>query len=127
MEFCKICDMYYYTRISDEDENRLSYYCRSCGHAEAAPVEGACVLDTRLRAREQTFRHIVNEYTKLDPTLPRIYNIPCPAAGCASNRAEGDGDKAPREVIYMRYDHTNMKYLYICAVCDATWKTGDAA
>jgi DNA-directed RNA polymerase subunit M/transcription elongation factor TFIIS len=125
IKFCSVCDMYYYTRISETDGNRLSYYCRSCGNVEDTPIEGACVLDTRMRAREQTFRHIVNPYTKYDPTIPSSYDIPCPEAGCASNHS--DDTKVPREVKYIRYDNANMKYLYICMVCDATWKTPDTA
>ena len=28
-----------------------------------------------------------------------------------------------REVIYIRYDDTNMKYVYVCVHCDTLWKT----
>ena len=35
-------------------------------------------------------------------------------------------NKDPAEVIYMRYDDDNMKYLYICVTCDTVWKTDDA-
>jgi DNA-directed RNA polymerase subunit M/transcription elongation factor TFIIS len=28
-----------------------------------------------------------------------------------------------REVIYIRYDDTNMKYVYLCVHCDTTWRT----
>jgi aspartate carbamoyltransferase regulatory subunit len=59
----------------------------------------------------------------LDPTLPRIYNIRCPNTACKTNE---EGEKTPAEVIYMRYDDENMKYLYICTTCDTTWKTDDS-
>lgn len=124
MEFCKICDMYYYTCINETDGNKLSYYCRNCGNKEDVSSEGLCVLNTSIRKNEQVFHHIVNEYTKLDPTLPRIYNIPCPNKVCNTNKS--DNTKVDREVIYMRYDDTNLKYLYICAVCDTTWKTDNS-
>jgi hypothetical protein len=28
-----------------------------------------------------------------------------------------------REIIYIRYDEVNMKYVYLCAVCDTLWNT----
>jgi hypothetical protein len=32
-------------------------------------------------------------------------------------------DLVPREVIYIRYDEVNMRYVYLCAVCDTLWNT----
>ena len=65
----------------------------------------------------------INEYTKLDPTLPRTNNIKCPNQSCASNQTDTSIDtetslvkeeKAKNDVIYLRYDDVNMKYIYIC-------------
>ena len=67
--------------------------------------------------------YIINKYTKLDPTLPRVYNIKCPNAECKSNHF--DKNYSYPEVIYLRYDDANMKYAYICAECDKIWKTTD--
>ena len=116
----------YYITISEADSNLLSYYCRNCGHKdESIAEEGACVLNTQLKTSQNKFNHIINEYTKLDPTLPRIYNIPCPNVACKSHSNEKEPTKS--EVIYMRYDDQNLKYLYICVSCDAVWKTDDSA
>lgn len=30
--------------------------------------------------------------------------------------------KPDKEVLYIKYDPTNMRYLYLCAVCGASWK-----
>jgi DNA-directed RNA polymerase subunit M/transcription elongation factor TFIIS len=95
----------------------------------------------------------VNEFTKHDPTLPRINTIKCPNHECISNTASmaGGGGGASstsskkeektaldtsdkdnnnnnnnnngREVIYIRYDDVNMKYVYLCVHCNTTWKT----
>ena len=32
---------------------------------------------------------------------------------------------AGSDIIYLRYDDENMKYLYICSSCNFTWKTDD--
>ena len=64
----------------------------------------------------------MNKYTKLDPSLPRMHNMDCPNPNCNSNK---EGNKSKPEIVYLRYDDNNLKYLYICTVCDTTWKTND--
>ncbi len=34
----------------------------------------------------------------------------------------GPYKKPSKEVLYIKYDSTNMRYLYLCAVCGASWK-----
>ncbi len=225
----------YYLKIRDDDGgNSLNYYCRNCGHEDTTlTAETICVSETQLRRSEQKYTHMVNEYTKFDPTLPRINTIKCPNQECSSNgghkgpsggnngidvqamgvfSSEGgagkkkteaqatvaaavaqatvaaEGEKTTkkiigsknktaktlakeeaeeekeeketakkeataakkffaeeekeeqenkiktthsiskkteneREVIYIRYDDINMKYVYLCVHCDTTWKT----
>ena len=119
MHFCDKCDNMYYIRVSSEDENSLLYYCRNCGNEDTNLTKNnICVSKTHLKKSEQKYNHIVNEYTKLDPTLPRINSIKCPNSECASNK-EGKS----REVIYIRYDDTNKLYIYLCVNCDTLWNT----
>jgi DNA-directed RNA polymerase subunit M/transcription elongation factor TFIIS len=131
MKFCEQCDNMYYIGINEKDSNQLTYYCRNCGHKdESITAEGVCVLNTQLKQGEQKFNHIVNQYTKLDPTLPRIYSMKCPNASCTTNHGAGTSaaeskESGSCEVIYMRYDDDNLKYLYICVTCDTMWKTDD--
>jgi len=112
----------YYISINDKNQNQLSYYCRNCGHVdETLASENICVLNTQLKKGEQKYNHIINEYTKLDPTLPRLYNMECPKNTCETNT-----DKSKKtEVLYIRYDEENMKYLYMCSTCDTVWKTDE--
>jgi len=139
MKFCEQCDNMYYIGINEKDSNQLTYYCRNCGHKdESITAEGVCVLNTQLKQGEQKFNHIVNQYTKLDPTLPRIYSMKCPNPSCTTNQGTSSGASASAsasavesketgscEVIYMRYDDDNLKYLYICVTCDTMWKTDE--
>ena len=62
----------------------------------------------------------INKYTKYDPTLPCINTIKCPNQKCSSNQTD---DPAEREVIFVRYDDVNMKYVYLCCKCDTRWNT----
>lgn len=121
MHFCSECNNMYYLKVMDNDANSLIYYCRNCGHEnDTLTAENVCISDTQIKRSEDQYVHIVNEYTKFDPTLPRINTVDCPNAKCASN-AEGE-NKVEREVIYIRYDDINMKYIYVCAVCNTSWK-----
>lgn len=123
MKFCIQCQNMLYIAIHSEDSNALTYYCRHCGSVdETITQEGHCVLNTQLKKGEQKFNHIINAYTKLDPTLPHIHTMKCPNNGCVTN--EFDNTKKT-DIIYMRYDDSNMKYVYICVDCDTTWKTDD--
>jgi aspartate carbamoyltransferase regulatory subunit len=74
-------------------------------------------LSSRIKS-EQEFSHIINKYTKLDPALPRVTNVLCPNDNCPTNNKDEE-----REIIYIRYDNLNMKYVYLCATCDTVWKT----
>jgi DNA-directed RNA polymerase subunit RPC12/RpoP len=113
----------YYMAINENDDNKLTYYCRNCGFKDDdIGNDGICILNTQIKKGKQQFHHIINEYTKLDPTLPRIYNVPCSNGQCPTNSIDV---KTPREIIYMRYDDNNMKYVYICTTCDAKWTTNE--
>jgi len=123
MHFCIKCDNMYYIRISAEDTNKLVYYCRNCGHEDSnLNVDNVTVSKVQLKKSEQQFNHIINKYTKLDPTLPRTNRVLCPNPECATNT---DSTNNQREIISIRYDDTNMKYVYLCSTCDTVWKTND--
>ena len=151
----------YYIRLTDT--NGIVYYCRNCGHEnETITIDNVVVSQTSMKTGNTQYSHVVNKYTKMDPTLPRISTILCPNTECPCNRnhnptqyadraaivgtsaaeeeaisgaASGNGggaragpaslvdDAVPREVIYLRYDDINMKYIYLCAVCNTSWKT----
>ena len=87
----------YYLKIQDEEGNignTLIYYCRNCGHEDKTlSTTNICVSDIQFRTSEKKYTHIVNEYTKYDPTLPRINTIKCPNQECSSNTQGGGGGK----------------------------------
>jgi DNA-directed RNA polymerase subunit M/transcription elongation factor TFIIS len=126
MYFCEKCDNMYYIKIGDESEsNQLIYYCRNCGHEnKELNNSNICVSKTIVNGSgtAENMSHFINEYTKFDPTLPRITTIKCPNQSCKSN-SNVDDDKIEREVLYIRYDDDNMKYVYLCCHCDTKWKT----
>ena len=132
MHFCNKCDNMLYIRLLEEDSNTLVYYCRNCGETnQTITKENICILHTDIVSKEKAYLHEVNEYTKLDPTLPRTNNIKCPNQSCKSNHnpaidsETSEEEPIKNDVIYLRYDDINMKYIYICTVCDKIWKTSE--
>ena len=140
MHFCSVCANMYY--ISITPENELQYYCRNCGHIDnTIAAENICVSKVNVKhtTTQQSFSQVVNKYTKFDPTLPRIHTIRCPNDECPSNSgssgssgsgssvvataASGEKKNTKNEIIYGRYDDTNLKYVYLCAKCDKVWNT----
>ena len=128
MHFCKTCSNMYYVKLTDGDDNKLSYYCRNCGTTDDTMMaENICVSKINLNNNSQKIDLFVNQYTKLDPTLPRTSSIKCPNEKCSSNISDADTStsetSSEREVLYIRYDDSKMKYIYMCCKCDFTWKT----
>lgn len=128
MKFCKDCENMLYIRLLSEDSNKLIYYCRNCGNTyDEIDKDNVCVLNSNVNMKDKGYLQDINEYTKLDPTLPRTQNIKCPNQSCPSNHTGDDSSKLinKNEVIYLRYDDINLNYIYICTQCDTTWKTSE--
>ena len=147
MHFCTQCQNMYYTRLGGINQNSLIYYCRKCGHEDetlAINANNICISKTAIKTSTSSFRHMVNEFTPLDPTLPRVKNIHCPNTACPSRQPsavdtpsvdkdspdsvgseEKETSLKENNVIYLRYDDQNLKYVYICANCQTVWKSAD--
>lgn len=119
MHFCTVCANMYYIQIDPENADQLIYYCRFCNHTdEKLAGNNTCVSKKVIKKTSKTYEHIINNYTKLDPTLPRVNKIPCPNANCKTN-TEHSKD---REIICIRYDTSNIKYVYLCSTCDTIFE-----
>ena len=99
MHFCVNCDNMYYIRLSEEDPNSIVYYCRNCGHENKnISLNSVTISKTSFKNTRQKYNSILNKYTKLDPTLPRINTIKCPNQSCKSNHGGGDEGAAAEAV-----------------------------
>lgn len=123
MRFCPICSNFLYMTQSMEDaaEKNLHLLCRHCGfYEEMQPKssEDALILMTVLNTANNQKQTVsaLNDYTKLDPTLPHLNTIPCPNASCPTQ-----ADPSKRDILYIKTDAKNLKYQYSCTVCDTQW------
>ena len=125
MNFCSKCDNMYYISIYENKDlanikkSTLIYYCKNCGNKDTTlDQHNICISKSTINNKNQTLIGNINEYTKHDPTLPRINTIKCPNSQCRTNAEENPEN---REIIYIRIDDINKKYVYLCSSCDFTW------
>ena len=121
MRFCPRCEYYEYYEI--DDEGKVNLVCRNCGFHEPmkpATKEEALILETNLRSGSSaggaSSGITVNSYTLKDPTLPHMKTLDCPNTGCVSRT-----DASKKDVIYIKTDPANMKFQYVCTVCNTQW------
>jgi hypothetical protein len=114
-DFCPTCRYYLYL---DQDDKTLRRICRNCGF-QKEDTQGGLILEIDLKEKtSEGYKILLNEFTKKDPTLPHVNTIKCPNETCDSNTKNVEKD-----VIYLKYDAVNMKFLYICNHCDTQWRS----
>lgn len=139
MKFCPTCRYYMVLEVKHtpkdaEDEaaaeeesvagekptcsDKLYRTCRVCGYQEEEEKGGVILAIDLQEKTSEGYKVLLNEFTKFDPTLPHVSNIVCRNDECRSRTGAAKPD-----VIYIKYDAVNMKYLYICNVCDVRWKS----
>ena len=118
LRFCPVCNNSVF--FQDNKVAGLSLVCRHCGFNKAmnpANSEEALILETSFgSAKDMSAVSQLNEYTKLDPTLPHLKTIPCPNAACPST-------PATRKILYKKTDIKNLKFEYSCTTCQTAWSS----
>lgn len=116
MKFCPGCKSFLY--IDLDAEKNLLYYCKNCSYQDVIKKgEGSiCVIDDNQINDVTRYSQFVNPYLEHDPTLPRVNNIKCTNEKCTKKVDEDN------EVIYVKYDFINMRYLYFCTHCKHYWR-----
>jgi DNA-directed RNA polymerase subunit M/transcription elongation factor TFIIS len=118
MEFCKLCDnMLYIKREVTDEQDKLINYCKNCSNSVELKSDNKSILifENNYEKEKINYKLFINPYIKYDPTLPRVNNLVCPNAKCTKKKNQDN------EVIYIKYDNENMKYLYYCVYCEEFW------
>lgn len=120
MEFCDKCDNMLYVRINNVDdeseegeenisqENSLVHYCKNCDEVFDRKTENNCVYYVGYELDDIKRENVVNKYIVNDPTLPKAVGIKCPNVNCPAKK---------QNIVYIKNDDQNMKYIYICVEC----------
>ena len=116
MEFCEVCDNMLYVKTNATKQ--LVKYCKHRLYEKVETMNTAIRISQTIYSEDDLlYNQNVNKYLRFDPTLRRIRDphITCPNTDCT---ATPDNN----QVIYIKYDAKNMKYLYVCETCGHTWK-----
>lgn len=112
IRFCPTCRYYLFLQSSS---NTLQRLCRNCGYTEH-DEKGGLVMEQSSETSEG-YKILVNEFTRYDVRLPHIVKtLRCPEPTCTSNHGSAEPD-----ILYIKYDPANLKYLYICTSCGFQW------
>ena len=119
MNFCPHCNYRLHLQTTDEGDS-LYFVCNTCGFKQKNE-RGGLILETAVQEKaSDSYKVFLNEFTIDDPTLPHTKTLTCPnpSGKCASKNPGVESD-----VIYIKYDASALKYLYICTHCKAHWRT----
>ena len=115
MEFCDICNNMLYVK---SNENKLIKYCKHCTYEKEEDTSKAIkISETIYTDDELLYNQNINKYLRYDPTLRRIKDelIQCPNTEC-------DAKPEEKQILYIKYDHINMNYFYVCDHCGFAWR-----
>lgn len=141
MNFCPKCENYLYLEqgfteelVANSTKREKKYFlnrrCRTCGYVEV-DTKGGLVNETVVQERaSEGYKILLNEFTRQDPTLPHVNTLPCPNTNGDPEKGLpicptylSGSERKPRDVIIIKYDAQNMKFLYICNVCGEQWRS----
>lgn len=117
IRFCGVCSNYLYLQVDGETQT-LYRLCRNCGF-RGDSEQGGLVTEMVVQQRSAEGFNMINEFTIRDPRLPHIHKImKCINPECDSNHGKKDSD-----VVYIKYDLANLRYIYMCYLCESVWKS----
>lgn len=140
MRFCSVCENMLYISLRPDERKEgapleLTYSCKRCGFSmtseDARSADAAAgksggdpsvVLSTDYSDDQTSYKQYATPLLRHDPTLPRVSNIACPRLGDGCTKPPD----VPNDVLFVKYDAANLKYLYHCLHCSVFWKSGGA-
>lgn len=117
IRFCTVCNNYLYLMV-DETSGDLQRMCRNCGYKDVSE-QGGLVSEVRIEQLSAEGYNLINEFTLKDPRLPHLRgSMKCVNDICPTNVSGKESD-----VVYIKYDNENLRYIYICTVCETNWRS----
>jgi hypothetical protein len=117
IRFCSVCDNYLYLQVEGESQT-LQRICRNCGFKDTED-QGGLVSEMHIEQRAAEGYTLINEFTLKDKRLPHLHNtMKCINDKCPSSLPGKESD-----IVYIKYDIENLRYIYMCYICQATWRS----
>jgi hypothetical protein len=104
--------------VNVNEDKKLVHYCKNCNNQEVhESKESYLVINDNKLDDNVRYAQYINKYLKYDPTLPRVNNIQCQNDKCEKKEEDEN------QVIYIKYDIIDMRYLYHCCHCGTFFKS----
>lgn len=120
MKFCEFCDNMLYIKSNEDDNFDVRYYCKNCNFEQPLSddqEQSTMIIQNRYNSKDDvSYKTVINENIVHDPTVPHIDNLPCPNTNCT--KPEG----ASNDVMYIKVDNINLKFVYYCTYCKHFWE-----
>ena len=114
---CPDCDNFMFT-YTDVNTNQLYNACKVCSNVTPMDSDSKFIYKTNFDIDKSKILN-TNKYIANDITLPSIKNnknIKCVNSECKSIK-----ENLPCNIIYIKYDTKNIKFMYICQHCGHKW------
>ena len=117
IRFCTVCDNYLYLQV-EGDTQTLQRICRNCGYKDTEE-QGGLVSEMHIEQRAAEGYTLINEFTLKDKRLPHLHNtMRCINDKCPTSLPGKDSD-----IVYIKYDTENLRFIYMCYICQTTWRS----
>lgn len=120
--FCERCNNLLYMRIDHDQSTTLMYHCKNC-YFEISEDDlrskidlDMTIYDEKYEDDQATYKQFITPFIQDDPTLPHVSNIECANKKCTRP------PEKERDVIVIKYDAIQLKYIYHCTYCLTFWK-----
>ena len=115
MDFCEYCNNMYY--FKHDEENKIIFYCKNCGSVKDIDDddEAKKIATNNFDGTNEKYTKYINPNIIYDHTIPHVNNIVCLNKECSKK------DSDSNDVAYIKYDNTNIKYIYCCSYCKYFW------
>ena len=118
MEFCNNCDNMLYVRDNECVED-VEYFCKYCNFTKSLSNKSKMLSSTTYNNNDINFDSMLNINIEYDKSIPHVNHILC------INEKTNECSKPKNlenDVMYIKYDHKNMNYIYYCTYCKTFWK-----
>lgn len=120
LQFCPKCDYFLFLSATSTAVNQC---CKNCGYTAPfvpSSAEEALILETHFRSGSSAGGAAsgikIGPFAKVDATLPHDKLIRCPNPVCPTTT-----DASKRDTIYIKIEPQQLKFQYLCTVCDKEW------
>jgi hypothetical protein len=105
-----------YTFNKKNNIHEVKYNCKFCGNVEDIDKSKPKLISRISMKDDESIEKWVKPDIESDVTLPRVNYVECINKDCSKKKTEDN------EIILLRYDRIQVKFIYFCVHCKKFWK-----